>query len=65
MIYTNENIISELEVFGVILSMSSNSLYKVVSSYLVEIMVICLRGGYKNDLLEDYGILFFSLGYNF
>lgn len=44
---THGSITSELEIFGVILSMSSNSLYKVVNSYLVEIIVICLWGGYK------------------
>lgn len=47
LIYTHENITSELDIFGVLLSMSSNSLYKVVSSYLVEIIVICRWGGCK------------------
>ena len=44
---THENIDSELEVFGVIQRMSLNSLYKVVSRCLIEIMVMCFWGGYK------------------
>lgn len=42
-----DNITSQLEVFDVIINMSSNSLYKVVNSYLVAIIIIHLWAGYK------------------